>query len=125
MAKQTPQSNRAKGGAPEIARLNDWLRQHITAPGTNRIVMTLGIADLIGDVSIFRNFRKRAEILRTVCDYDCFDESIDPHGEHDMGRFDFEGTACYWKIDLYEETFVKILRDVSSSGRHRPLSHIP
>ena len=56
MAEQTPQSNRAKGGAAEIARLNDGLRQHLTAPGNNRVVMTSGIADLIGDVSLFRNF---------------------------------------------------------------------
>ena len=22
-------------------------------------------------------------------------------GEHDLGRFRFEGTDCYWKIDYY------------------------
>ncbi|WP_232283618.1 DUF3768 domain-containing protein, partial [Sphingomonas sp. PAMC 26617] len=107
MADQTSTSERPKGGPTEIARLNDWLRAHITAPGNNRVVMTSGIADLIGDVSIFRGFRKRAELIRTVRDYDRFDDAINPHGERDMGRFEFEGTACYWKIDLYEETVVK------------------
>ena len=101
MAEQTPQSDRAKGGAAEIARLTDWLREHLTAPGNNRIVMTSGIADLIGDVSLFRNFRKRAELLRAVRDFDAFDDTIDPYGEHDLGGFLFEGTDCYWKVDYY------------------------
>ena len=34
MAEQTPQSNHAKGGVAEIARLNDWLREHLTARAT-------------------------------------------------------------------------------------------
>jgi hypothetical protein len=101
MAEQMPQSNHAKGGVAEIARLNDWLREHLTAPGNNRVVMTSGIADLIGDVSLFRNFRKRAELLRAVRYFDAFDDAIDPYGEHDLGRFLFEGTDCYWKIDYY------------------------
>lgn len=101
MAEHTPQPDRAKGGASAIACLNDWLRDNIHAPGRNRIVMTQGVAELIGDVSLFRNFRKRAELLRMVRAYDAFDASIDPHAERDMGRFEFEGTDCYWKIDYY------------------------
>lgn len=101
MAEQTPQPDRAKGGASEIARLNDVLRANLTSPGKNRVVITIGIDDLIGDVSLFRNFHKRAELLRTVRDHDRFDESIDPHGERDMGVFEFEGIRCYWKIDYY------------------------
>lgn len=101
MAEQTPQSNHTKGGAAEIARLNDWLREHLTAPGNNRVVMTSGIADLMGDVTLFRNFRKRAELLRAVRDFAAFDEAIDPYGERDLGRFRFEGADCYWKIDYY------------------------
>lgn len=107
MADQTSTSERPEGGPSEIARLNDWLRKHLTSPGHNRVVMTIGISTLIGDTSLFRGFRKRAELLRTVRDYDGFDGAIDPHGERDMGRFEFEGTACYFKIDLYEETVVK------------------
>lgn len=101
MADQTSQPGRPEGGASEIARLNDWLRANTTSPGHNRVVMTIGVAALIGDVSLFRNFRKRAELLRTVRDYDSFGEGIDPHGERDMGRFEFEGTDCYWKIDYF------------------------
>jgi hypothetical protein len=35
-------------------------------------MMTSGIAELIGDVGIFRNFRKRAELLRAIRGYDAF-----------------------------------------------------
>ena len=99
MAEQTPQSERADGGPREIARLNDWLREHITSPGNNHVLMTAGIADLVGDVALFRGFRKRAELMRLVREYDRFDRAIDPYGEHDMGSFGFEGTPCFWKID--------------------------
>lgn len=101
MADQPSTSGRPAGRPSEIAALNDWLRNHIASPGHNRVVMTVGIADLIGDVSLFRGFRKRAELLRLVRDYDSFGEAINPHGERDLGRFEFEGTACYWKIDYY------------------------
>lgn len=101
MAEQTPKSERADSGPLEIARLNDWLREHITSPGNNRVVMTAGIADLIGDVALFRGLRKRAELLRLVRDHDSFDRAIDPYGEHDMGPFEFERTPCFWKIDYY------------------------
>lgn len=101
MAEQTPHSERPEGGPREIARLNDWLRDNITSPGNNRVVVTIGIADLVGDVALFRSFRKRAELLRAVRDFDAFDRGIDPYGEHDLGLFDFEGTPCMWKIDCY------------------------
>lgn len=102
MAEQTPHSEGRPEGSPrEIARLNDWLRENITGPGHNRVVMTIGIAALIGDVALFRGFRKRAELLRTVRGFDTFDRDNDPYGEHDMGSFEFEETACLWKIDYY------------------------
>lgn len=101
MAELTPPSERREGGPCAIARLNDQLRENITSPGHNRVVMTAGIANLIGDVALFRGFHKRAELLRVVRDYDSFDHGIDPYGEHDMGSFVFEGTPCLWKIDYY------------------------
>lgn len=93
-------------GAPSrktiIRDLNDTLRTNITNPGHNRVVMTAGVAALIGDVSLFRGFRKRAELLRRVRDFDTFDEDNDPHGEHDFGIVPFEGAQLYWKIDYYD-----------------------
>lgn len=85
-----------------IAHLNDALRQHLTQPGHNRVVMTIGVQELIGDVSLFRNFRAQAELLRSIRDYDAFGPDVDPHGEHDFGRFEFRGAALYWKIDYYD-----------------------
>jgi hypothetical protein len=91
-----------------IARLNDALRQSIHSPGVNQVVMTAGVADLIGDTSLFRGFQRRAVLLRTVRDYDAFGPDVDPHGERDFGRFDFAGEALYWKIDLYDPGLVKV-----------------
>ena len=102
MAEETPQPARLKGGHQEIARLNDWLRDNLTSPGANRVVMTMGIAELIGDVALFRGFRKRAELLRMIRDFDTFDRDNDPYGHRDLGSFEFEGTACLWKIDYYD-----------------------
>lgn len=102
MAEHPPQSERPEFDHREIARLNDGLRENITSPDHNRVVMTAGIADLIGDVALFRSFRKRAELLRTIRDFDTFDRSNDPHGHRDLGSFEFEATACLWKIDYYD-----------------------
>lgn len=101
MVEQTPQPRRTEGGPREIARLNDWLRENITRPGQNRVVMTIGVAELIGDVALFRGFHNRAELLRAVRDFDAFNPGNDPYGEHDMGSFEFEGAPCMWKIDYY------------------------
>ena len=64
-------------------------------------MVTAGIAALIGDVTLFRGFHKRAELMRAVRDFDAFDHGNDPYGEHDMGSFEFDGTSCMWKIDYY------------------------
>ena len=64
--------------------------------------MTAGVAALIGEVALFRGFRRRAEILRIVRDYDSFTPDNDPIGEHDFGRFEFEDAILYWKIDYYD-----------------------
>jgi hypothetical protein len=102
MAEETSPSPRRETNHQEIARLNDWLRANLTSPGSNRVVMTAGVAELIGDVALFRGFRRRAELLRTVRDFDAFDVDNDPHGHRDLGLFDFEGARCMWKIDYYD-----------------------
>ena len=101
MAEQTPHSDRAKGSVTEIARLNDWLREHINFPGNNRVVIRSGIAELIADISQFRGWRNRAQILGEVRDFDALDSAINPHGERDMGKFAFGDVPCYCKIDYY------------------------
>jgi len=54
---------------------------------------------MIGDVAVFRAWRKRAELIRAVRDFDRF-EARDQ--ERDFAAFDWEGTRCFWKIDYYE-----------------------
>jgi len=85
-----------------IAHLNDTLRQNLTQPGHNRVVMTIGIQELIGDVSLFRNFHAQAELLRTIRDHDDFGPDVNPHGERDFGRIEFRSAALYWKIDYFD-----------------------
>ncbi len=86
-----------------IADLNDQLRKAITNPGRNRVVMTTGIASLVGDVSIFRNFRKRAQLVRLIRDFETAEEATSFSArERDMGWFEFEGARCMWKIDYYD-----------------------
>jgi hypothetical protein len=85
-----------------IAQLNDALRQSIHNPGIDQVVMTAGVADLIGDTSLFRGFQRRAELLRSVRDYDEFGPDVDPYGEREFGRFEFAGESLYWKIDYYD-----------------------
>jgi hypothetical protein len=57
MTDQTPQSERLESGPREIARLNDCLGEHIASPVNDRVVMTVGVAELIGDVALCRGFR--------------------------------------------------------------------
>lgn len=78
-----------------IQQLNDTFRTSLSAD-LGRIVMTSGVACLDAETI--------ALILDAVRTYDQFDESIDPYGEHDMGRFTVKGEDYYWKIDYYDQT---------------------
>lgn len=102
MSQSSPRALSQAERIVRVASLNDTLRQSIHAPGRDQIVMTAGVAALIGDVALFRGFHKRAEILRAVRDYDSFNPDNDPLGEHDFGRFEYDGAVLYWKIDYYD-----------------------
>lgn len=84
----------------QIAALNDALRANITKPtGLDRIVMTAGIAGGIGDVTKWSGWRKRAELIRAVRDFDAFSPDSP---ERDFGRFEWQEATCYFKIDYYD-----------------------
>lgn len=102
MSQPSPNAMSQAERIARVAALNDELRRSIHSPGRNQIVMTVGVAALIGDVALFRGFRRRAEIIRIVRDYDSFTPDNDPIGEHDFGRFEFEDAILYWKIDYYD-----------------------
>lgn len=85
-----------------IAALNDQARANITAPsGLDRVVMTDGIAGFIGDVKQWSGWRKRAELLRLVRDFDAFGADSP---ERDFGRFTWHGATCCFKFDYYDRT---------------------
>src|ERR1700682_748956 len=75
-----------------IRALNDDLRQHLRGGGA---VMTPGIAAL-GQDAVHR-------LVQTISVFDDFCTANDPHGEHDFGAFDFEGTPVMFKIDYYDK----------------------
>jgi hypothetical protein len=73
-----------------IRMLNDDPRQHPLGGGA---VMTPGIAAL-GSEAVKR-------LVQTIATFDNFCTANDPHGEHDFGAFEFDGTPVMFKIDYY------------------------
>lgn len=43
----------------------------------------------------------REQVVSAVRDFTDFTEDNDPHGEHDLGRFEVEGETFMFKIDYY------------------------
>ena len=74
-----------------IRMLNDELRRNIWRGGA---VMTPGIAAL-GQEAVQR-------LIQTIATFDDFCKANDPHGEHDFGSFEFDGTPVMFKIDYYD-----------------------
>lgn len=75
-----------------IRALNDQLRRDLTG---GRAVMTPGIAAL-GSQAVQR-------LIQTIAVFDDFCTANDPHGEHDFGAFEFDGTPVMFKIDYYSK----------------------
>jgi hypothetical protein len=73
----------------KIRTLNDAART--TFQGC-RVMLTVGVQQLGGF----------AQVLDAVRGYSTFDESNDPHGEHDFGSFTFAGEQLFWKLDYYD-----------------------
>ena len=62
--------------------------------------MTPGIAAL-GQEAVQR-------LIQTIAVFDNFCTANDPHGEHDFGTFDFDGTTpVIFKIDYYSRGLTK------------------
>ena len=75
-----------------IRMLNDQLRRDLTG---GRAVMTPGIAAL-GSEAVDR-------LIQTIAVFDDFCTANDPHGEHDFGAFEFDGTPVMLKIDYFDK----------------------
>jgi hypothetical protein len=54
-----------------------------------------------------------ARIVKTIAVYDDFCHANDPHGEHDFGSFEAEGSVIFFKIDYYDKTLSRHSPDPS------------
>lgn len=75
-----------------IRTLNDRARSSLAC----RVLITAGVQALGPDAL--------AALIREVRTFDRFDADNDPHGEHDFGAFNHDGTRLFWKIDYYDRT---------------------
>ncbi|MDB5714209.1 MAG: hypothetical protein JWO15_1606 [Sphingomonadales bacterium] len=78
--------------ASQVRSLNDGLRQDGRG---GRFVITNGI-NALGLPAV-------AGIIGKLRSFDDFSADNDPHGEHDMGAFEWEGIRILWKIDYYDK----------------------
>ena len=74
-----------------IRQLNDRLRVNYDG---GRVMLTIGIHSLPqADLEA---------IVTQVREFNAFTPDNDPHGEHDFGAFDHNGTKVFWKIAYYD-----------------------
>ena len=77
-----------------IRALNDQLRTTLTG---GKAFMTPGIAAL-GPEAVQR-------LVTAIATFDDFCMANDPHGEHDFGMFEFEGSSIIFKIEYFDANF--------------------
>lgn len=76
----------------QLAELNDKFR---TTFQGGRILITSGVGALEPSTYYY-------QVLEAVKNFTDFDESNDPHGEHDFGSFTIGEQKFFWKIDYYD-----------------------
>lgn len=88
--------------AKNIRTLNDQFRTNIPNPSgvPGRLLLTVGVQALC-DTEAEPNLHL-GQLLQAVRTFNTFTADNDPHGEHDFGAFDFQGTKCFWKIDVLD-----------------------
>lgn len=85
-----------------IRELNDALRTKGTG---GKVVITRGIAA--------REVIAVERITNAVRSFAAFDESNDPHGEHDCAAMNVDGADIIWKIDHYDQNMELLSSDPS------------
>ena len=75
-----------------VRELNDAFRTHPLGEG-GRTLFTQGISAM-GVVFA-------TKVHHRVQAFNSFDRNNDPHGEHDFGAVEVDGSRCFWKIDYY------------------------
>lgn len=74
-----------------VARLNDAFRHDLSS---GKLVATAGVIARFGENLL--------ALLLAVQVFPDFTPDNDPHGEHDFGAIDCDGTRLFWKIDCYD-----------------------
>ncbi len=77
--------------AAAIRNLNDAFRRSFLG---GRVMVTTAVDSL--------DAVERFALLMAVRRFDSFDAGNDPHGEHDFGSIELNGTRFFWKIDCYD-----------------------
>ena len=96
-------SNKEKERIAKIRDLNDHLKKTFTG-GT--VLLTRGIRS--------KSPLELCEILEKVKNFNEFNKSNDPYGEHDYGRFTHNGENIMFKIDYYNKTYDRMSDDPSN-----------
>ena len=73
----------------KIRELNDQARQTLSGC---RVMVTQGIQQL----------DRLDAILSAVREFNNFNSSNDPYGEHDFGKIELFGETIFWKFDYYD-----------------------
>lgn len=82
-----------------IRELNDAMRHAIPeVDPRNRVLITKGVQSLPALAQI--------GLALMVREFSAFTEDNDPHGEHDFGSIELQGTRYFWKIDYYDEAML-------------------
>jgi hypothetical protein len=82
--------------ATRVRALNDAFRSRLPRRGkSGRLNVTAGVAELSPE--------KLALLLIRIRDFTEFSADNDPHGEHDFGAIDQDGTKYFWKLDTYDQ----------------------
>jgi Protein of unknown function (DUF3768) len=78
---------------------NEMVAVDILAAGTSwgRVVLTQGILTL--EQSLLN------DLLKSISEFDAFDEDNDPYREHDCATLEIAGKNFIWKIDYFDSDY--------------------
>lgn len=77
-----------------VAQKNDIFRQTMIPCSWAKIMLTEGV----------RESEQREAIITAVREFKDFNESNDPHQEHDFGKVEVDGVSYFFKFDYYDKS---------------------
>ena len=96
-----------------IAQLNDAFRRGDPSVPGQRFV-TAGVYHLLKQLEI-----PVETLIQKVAQFDDFNDANDPHGEHDLGAFEFHGHQLFWKVDAYDQGYARGSDDPTDLSKTR------